>query len=878
MAGRPHDLSLNGPQPSSSSHEPPRLSSSYADRPQPSGATHTASRTSPERRTRWFWDAFGGSTNAPRGSHPSENGGRPSSPPVDEELDEVYALLPAFAPSFARMAEGGGGREEREVGGQGPRAARRRAIDEPVPVTGGTGGGGGGGGLGQRFLSMLPFNELLPQFVTGRHSALGGGTDQPADRHLTVLRSLLSRSDPNHERSPDWAIETLLHRYNSEQITWWHSQGHSLQDWAQAVLQEGDGDRAGHSGSLDRWLEHRESGRTEPLMVLLEIDREGRAGGTNHNDDSSILTPDGMRVAVRWVGDPSSRGEAIIEAERVLGPARRRRQRHERFRASLIDDFDTHGSALLKMLRKFTVVEVYGREEIERRRAGADGDSSSSSKRGRDSSDEGRSDQQASSTIGNDKKTDQDQVCSICFEPFLHFDLIRRITLCKHKFHQQCLDKWFERSLSCPLCRKDVREADPSEGGLIDMAARQQDRRTMLSLLVGQRTRQQPAIIDPEARSRAEARMRMRSPPPAAPPPPPTRPRPHANANAAATGEQMWRPPHPHARLDRPMMEGTPGPGTFFSTTFIPHMPYSGRYPQLTPNRPRSPPSPKAPAHRNDRRPVPSRTVQRPQGREEDRIMTRDMNSGQAPFLPLSLDEPDFHTPTNAPVRPSAPPRTEEEDDTNTPSPASQPSASAASAAAAAVHPSAPSPSAVPIPFALQMSDIASAHASRSHSMNDEALPASSSNGGAAGVVGTNGSTNGAGGSPDEDEPEPLPNDTRDEDEGGGREEMSAAKDQLLVLLDMLSDASSVPAVMECLEESYAFLQANLDKLYGPGKSYSRGSSSSAMGSGSGSGGSSGSDAGPCSSQRVAGGELLRALKGQIDKCQRMVTAHVCCR
>lgn len=43
--------------------------------------------------------------------------------------------------------------------------------------------------------------------------------------------------------------------------------------------------------------------------------------------------------------------------------------------------------------------------------------------------------------------------CAICFDPIVHKD--RKILSCNHYFHEQCLDRWFEKRYSCPTCRRD---------------------------------------------------------------------------------------------------------------------------------------------------------------------------------------------------------------------------------------------------------------------------------------------------------------------------------------------------------------------------------------------------------------------------------------
>jgi hypothetical protein len=47
--------------------------------------------------------------------------------------------------------------------------------------------------------------------------------------------------------------------------------------------------------------------------------------------------------------------------------------------------------------------------------------------------------------------------CSICLENIENNQIIREITKCKHIFHVNCADKWFEDHIKCPNCRQDIR-------------------------------------------------------------------------------------------------------------------------------------------------------------------------------------------------------------------------------------------------------------------------------------------------------------------------------------------------------------------------------------------------------------------------------------
>lgn len=46
-------------------------------------------------------------------------------------------------------------------------------------------------------------------------------------------------------------------------------------------------------------------------------------------------------------------------------------------------------------------------------------------------------------------------LCSICYENFEYTSLVRKL-LCMHIFHVECIDKWINVKLSCPLCNKNL--------------------------------------------------------------------------------------------------------------------------------------------------------------------------------------------------------------------------------------------------------------------------------------------------------------------------------------------------------------------------------------------------------------------------------------
>jgi len=46
--------------------------------------------------------------------------------------------------------------------------------------------------------------------------------------------------------------------------------------------------------------------------------------------------------------------------------------------------------------------------------------------------------------------------CSICKLTYKEMDVLRKLHACQHSFHVDCVDKWFEKSRYCPLCRCDI--------------------------------------------------------------------------------------------------------------------------------------------------------------------------------------------------------------------------------------------------------------------------------------------------------------------------------------------------------------------------------------------------------------------------------------
>ena len=50
---------------------------------------------------------------------------------------------------------------------------------------------------------------------------------------------------------------------------------------------------------------------------------------------------------------------------------------------------------------------------------------------------------------------DEPQNCTICISPLENNTIIRKLS-CNHKFHYNCVDKWFEEKHKCPICRHNL--------------------------------------------------------------------------------------------------------------------------------------------------------------------------------------------------------------------------------------------------------------------------------------------------------------------------------------------------------------------------------------------------------------------------------------
>lgn len=51
-----------------------------------------------------------------------------------------------------------------------------------------------------------------------------------------------------------------------------------------------------------------------------------------------------------------------------------------------------------------------------------------------------------------------DENCAICQDRMEPGSEARVIRVCDHRFHTECIDTWFQRSVLCPTCRHDIRD------------------------------------------------------------------------------------------------------------------------------------------------------------------------------------------------------------------------------------------------------------------------------------------------------------------------------------------------------------------------------------------------------------------------------------
>ena len=57
-----------------------------------------------------------------------------------------------------------------------------------------------------------------------------------------------------------------------------------------------------------------------------------------------------------------------------------------------------------------------------------------------------------------DEDNDSLAKCTICQDYIRDNSIVRQINKCRHTFHIECADRWFQDNIKCPHCRQDIRE------------------------------------------------------------------------------------------------------------------------------------------------------------------------------------------------------------------------------------------------------------------------------------------------------------------------------------------------------------------------------------------------------------------------------------
>jgi hypothetical protein len=52
----------------------------------------------------------------------------------------------------------------------------------------------------------------------------------------------------------------------------------------------------------------------------------------------------------------------------------------------------------------------------------------------------------------------EEATCAICQDQMVEGSQVRKLNRCRHAFHIECVDTWFQTHISCPVCRNDIRE------------------------------------------------------------------------------------------------------------------------------------------------------------------------------------------------------------------------------------------------------------------------------------------------------------------------------------------------------------------------------------------------------------------------------------
>lgn len=76
----------------------------------------------------------------------------------------------------------------------------------------------------------------------------------------------------------------------------------------------------------------------------------------------------------------------------------------------------------------------------------------------RNNSNQGATEQQIEACPQRNATEQDDGECSICLSDFCKDQTILRSLPCGHSFHRDCIDRWFERSTLCPICKSSLQD------------------------------------------------------------------------------------------------------------------------------------------------------------------------------------------------------------------------------------------------------------------------------------------------------------------------------------------------------------------------------------------------------------------------------------
>ncbi|KAL7104028.1 hypothetical protein ACP275_08G218400 [Erythranthe tilingii] len=79
-----------------------------------------------------------------------------------------------------------------------------------------------------------------------------------------------------------------------------------------------------------------------------------------------------------------------------------------------------------------------------------------------------------SSDDDDDDETSLTEECSVCLSILEDGEIVRTLPNCKHTFHAECIDKWFDTNSTCPICRMNAEPRlvpEPREGVVVVAAA-----------------------------------------------------------------------------------------------------------------------------------------------------------------------------------------------------------------------------------------------------------------------------------------------------------------------------------------------------------------------------------------------------------------------